>query len=351
MKPRVTLETTRLHAMKLGGACLSKEYVNSRTKLEWQCQEGHIWLSTWNHTHAGRWCPTCANAKPARCDLEALATKRGGTLRSQEYINARQPLIWGCRAGHSWAASWDHVRRGHWCPVCAGRYSNEDLQLLAAAKGGVFLPQIRRSGSRWQCVKGHEWSAPPSRIKKGHWCPVCAGVAKPELLELQAHAAKQGGTLLSTEYTNSSTKLIWICAEGHPWRATWNNVGSKGSWCPVCTAFKTEARCRSLLESRLGVSLAKKSFKVGVQRLEWDGFNEEHKLAFEYQGYQHFEFPNYWHKTKEDHKAALMRDALKVKYSKEHGITLLVIPYTSEDDLEGYVDSLATLWTRRCGER
>jgi len=28
---------------------------------------------------------------------------------------------------------------------------------------------------RWRCAEGHEWSALPERIRRGAWCPMCAG--------------------------------------------------------------------------------------------------------------------------------------------------------------------------------
>ena len=30
----------------------------------------------------------------------------------------------------------------------------------------------------WKCDKGHEWKASPVNVKRGSWCPFCAGRKK-----------------------------------------------------------------------------------------------------------------------------------------------------------------------------
>ena len=46
---------------KEGGRCLSKSYINAKTKLEWECSEGHRWWATpSNIRHIGTWCPKCS---------------------------------------------------------------------------------------------------------------------------------------------------------------------------------------------------------------------------------------------------------------------------------------------------
>ena len=42
-KQRLTIEEMQEMAKSRGGLCLSDKYINSDTKLEWQCKEGHIW--------------------------------------------------------------------------------------------------------------------------------------------------------------------------------------------------------------------------------------------------------------------------------------------------------------------
>ncbi|ATH07265.1 hypothetical protein BIY24_04740 [Halobacteriovorax marinus] len=55
---------------------------------------------------------------------------------------------------------------------------------------------------------------------------------------LDEFAELKGGRLLSNEYKNSTSYLLWECKNGHRWKATALEVMGKksaeGSWCPKC---------------------------------------------------------------------------------------------------------------------
>lgn len=63
------------------------------------------------------------------------------------------------------------------------------------------------------------------------------------------------------------------------------------------------------------------------RKLELDGYSAELRSAFEYNGRQHYEFPNSFHKTREEFDRQVERDALKAETCREMGIDLVVIPY------------------------
>lgn len=65
--------------------------------------------------------------------------------------------------------------------------------------------------------------------------------------------------------------------------------------------------------------------------LELDGYNEELKMAFEYNGRQHYEFPNHCHKTIEEFHIQQENDRYKEARCRELDIHLIVIPYTVKD--------------------
>jgi hypothetical protein len=64
-----------------------------------------------------------------------------------------------------------------------------------------------------------------------------------------------------------------------------------------------------------------------LKGLEYDGYNSELKLAFEYQGIQHYRFVPFFQKEITTFEQLLQNDAEKKKLSSEHGITLIEIPY------------------------
>lgn len=75
--------------------------------------------------------------------------------------------------------------------------------------------------------------------------------------------------------------------------------------------------------------------------LEFDCYNEDLKIALEYQGPTHYEWPNYLQRNKESRSAfekGLARDQVKRDLCKEYGITLIEIPYTVKNkDLPLYI--------------
>lgn len=108
---------------------------------------------------------------------------------------------------------------------------------------------------------------------------------------------------------------------------------------------KFESLCRKVMER-----IYERSFKkcrpswlastLTGRALELDGWDGE-SLAFEAQGIQHFEYPNFFHKSFKDYIAQLQRDKFKYEKCKERNINLIVIPYTmrTESLIEKYISS------------
>jgi hypothetical protein len=64
------------------------------------------------------------------------------------------------------------------------------------------------------------------------------------------------------------------------------------------------------------------------KRLELDSYDPTTKIAIEYNGIQHYIFPNKFHKTQEEFDAQVARDKYKIRRCKELGIHLVSVPYT-----------------------
>jgi hypothetical protein len=175
-------------------------------------------------------------------EARELATGRGGLCLSTAALNRKTRLTWRCSEGHSWVAQLGHVKRGTWCPHCAGTCSLTvaDMRLLAAARGGSCLSDKYVNNStplQWRCSEGHEWWARAQDVRRT-WCPYCAGTAKPKITDLRKIAISRGGKLLSRTYVNGREPLVWRCRSGHIWEAPASSVKPNGfhpgSWCPLC---------------------------------------------------------------------------------------------------------------------
>ena len=69
--------------------------------------------------------------------------------------------------------------------------------------------------------------------------------------------------------------------------------------------------------------------KKGVL-LEYDIGIAEKRLLIEYNGIQHYEYPNFFHKTRTDFNEQVKRDELKKELAYNNGWKLLIIKYNEE---------------------
>ena len=116
-------------------------------------------------------------------DMQEIAATRGGKCLSQEYVNSQTHLQWVCAKGHKWAAAPSEIRRGKWCGKCSrrgqsGKYTLEEVQGIAASRGGKCLSseyKNQKTKIKWQCAHGHIWlSRLNGVINQGQWCPQCS---------------------------------------------------------------------------------------------------------------------------------------------------------------------------------
>ncbi|WKZ37822.1 MAG: hypothetical protein QY332_07725 [Anaerolineales bacterium] len=64
-KRKISFDDILMIARNQGGKCLSKEYINTKTKLKWECREGHQWDAIPETIKKGHWCPKCGHRNGA----------------------------------------------------------------------------------------------------------------------------------------------------------------------------------------------------------------------------------------------------------------------------------------------
>lgn len=326
---RYTIEEVKRIAGDKGGACLSSEVNTTKDYLDWKCSNGHEWSAQLKNVLEGRWCRRCS-ADIQRHSIEkchALAESNGGKCLSKEYVNTDTKLRWECEFGHQWEARPAKVKKGQWCPYCLGRHRDITYwKAFAKERGGECLStEYVRSEEPlvWQCSDGHIWEARPNNVKFGTWCPYCAG-KRQSIDDLRDLASERGGRCLSKEYRGQAKKVWWECADGHQWKAVPNSIKS-GSWCPKCNTNYGEEIVRQYFELLFDAPFEniRPDWLFG---LELDGYNERLAVAFEHNGKQHYEFLPRFHKTKASFEEQLERDRRKRELCAEHGVSLIEVP-------------------------
>lgn len=323
-------------ARKQNGQCLSKKFKSVKIPLLWQCAEGHKWSAPADRImNQKSWCPVCNGSRQVTIEeMHKIALDRGGKCLSTIYMNNHTPLDWECAEKHRWSSNPANILNGNWCPKCAGimKLTIEELKAVAESKEGKCLSDEyvnAKAPMLWQCNKGHEWVTNAAHIKQGAWCHICSPSRPLSLEEMQSIAQERGGKCLSTFYTNAHMALSWECADKHKWEAT-SQMIRQGTWCPECSAGIGERICRAFFQQLFRHPFPKKRplwLRNNTGHLmELDGYCEELALAFEHQGEQHYSTKHYISSSEVTFINIQERDSMKRQLCLKHGVQLIEIP-------------------------
>lgn len=279
--------------------------------------------------------------------INRLAKVQGVKCLSKSYKGANSPLTFECKKLHNWKISLRRIlARGYWCSACSGRRSRINIgqiKQIAKERGGLCLSESFENINdklKWQCMKGHRWSATGNNVKNnGSWCPVCAIEKSAKKLRhdisiFKKIAINRGGLCLSEIYKNSLTKLKFKCGNGHIWYAQPHHI-KNGSWCNVCSPYLGERITRACFEQLFNKKFPKSKphwlVNAAKNKMEFDGYCEELKIAFEHQGNYHSEltYQNQYSSIKLNKRKK--DDKLKIKLAKENGVKLISVPWVRNE--------------------
>lgn len=318
------------------------DYINGRIDVQFECKAHHQFWTAPHNVMQGTWCSKCSGMCRDRVYHEELLDKicamRGGE-RLTNYISGHDHVRFRCAEKHEWWAAPNNIKRedGTWCPTCAPSpkdpaHHEQMLDIICQLNGGKRLDKYvdSKTQMKFVCAEGHEWHTTSLHIKAYAWCPICSKVCRDSTYHeviLDEICAQKGGQRLSPYVTNRE-KMEFCCAEGHKWE-TLPGLIKGGAWCPNCK-WKSEGECRLILETVFGKSFAKirpEFLRYGGHLLELDGYCEELKIAFEFNGQQHYDYIPFFHDDEDDLQDQLARDHFKETRTKEMKIDLIIIPY------------------------
>jgi hypothetical protein len=182
-------------------------------------------------------------------------------------------------------------------------------------------------------------------INGGSKCPRCARKQGGEKIKYKFDEVKEivesyNLELISTEYIGSYEPMEIKCKIGHIF---FKSLSCIAQGCTICNASIMEEMCRKYFEYLFDFPFEKAhpmwltNNETG-RRLELDGFNEALKIAFEYNGQQHYTSRVYFDKSEEDFIQRQKRDLLKQELCDANNVKLIIIPYTVKvNDLFTYI--------------
>lgn len=142
------IQEIKLIAISNGGKCLSKKYINNRTKLKFKCSEGHIWFTKPLVIKNGSWCLECSGKKKYSIKtVNKIASERGGVCLSKNYSNNSSKLKFKCSEGHIFYSTFKSIKNlNTWCPNCY-IYHREEICRIVLEK--LFLKKFPKSSPIW----------------------------------------------------------------------------------------------------------------------------------------------------------------------------------------------------------
>ena len=104
-----------------------------------------------------------------------------------------------------------------------------------------------------------------------------------------------------------------------------------GRGCHVCNSLISEKICRKYFEyilDKIFIKIRPKFLCTSNKTyLELDGYNDELKLGWEYNGLQHYKYIKYFHKNINNFTKRVKYDKLKKELCNKNNIKLVIIPY------------------------
>lgn len=299
--------------------CISTEYNNNRTKLTWQCNMGHVFNMHLNAIRQrGNWCPYCSSwtsEEICRLYFEAIFNQRFEKIRPDWLLNSNGNRMeldgYGASLVNNFYIAFEHQGEQHYKIIpsrnneesliqrksddmlklklcnerniiliqiphlfkmlkldnlieyiktqCSALINIDDInfdikidfndlymsktkllntKLIIESKGGTLLStEFVNATSKLdvECSFKHKFKMSRNAIKNGNWCPICNKNAKLTIEEMKQLAIINNGTCVSDNYINSITKLEWHCNICNKnWFAAPYSIKNMKTWCPHC---------------------------------------------------------------------------------------------------------------------
>ena len=133
--PKYHFKDIQKLAAERGGRLLTKENIKFHSILRFECDKGHQWNARLsNIIYHGSWCPKCPRWNKLSLQMVIDRAKaHGDKCLSTEYKNCWTLMEFECSKGHVYSKSIDKVRSGVWCPVC-GKVNAQIKNLATRAK-------------------------------------------------------------------------------------------------------------------------------------------------------------------------------------------------------------------------
>lgn len=284
--------------------------------------------------------------------IKIIKAKNGKLLScKKDYLNKRSKLLIECLVcENKWSPLMDNVvHKSSWCPKCATsnqKYKNGDLWeklegVIKQKKGVLHSTKIdyinKNSVVKVECENKHVWKKSIGEIASGNWCKKCAVKKASTQRKIKANVFNRAAQILKNKncsiltdearYKNIYSPLKIKCHSCNFQGMTTANAILNNISCPECGSGRGERFLRAFLNEVYKTEFIKtrgEEWNINPytgKRLELDCYNEELKIAVEYDGSQHIKASVLFGGV-EKLMDTVLRDAIKEDNCIENGIKL-----------------------------
>ena len=348
---KITIERAREYAQQRGGQCLSTECNKGADQLTWKCSQGHIWEAKFDCIYKASWCTQCVldSTRYTQSHVEQIIKSKGGTLLSP-YLNNHTKIDIHCHTcGNVFDTRFQTIRDGNWCRFCSGcaKLTLEQCQEYALRRVGKLLSTEYINSLTpmiWKCgVESHPpWPAMASSVlRRESWCAHCAGCARLTIEHCQEVARQRGGTVISTVYHNNNTEVEWKChVKEH---TSWRATPGNVMYNGTWCPFcqiSKGEREISDILTKHGFTFEQQKGFPFSQRRKYDFFILSHNTLIEYDGKQHFIVTGHYTGSSEHLDYSHRVDSFKTNIARLNGYNVIRIDYTMRDKIEQWLIGL-----------
>ena len=218
---------------------------------------GHEWYARSKNLLYGKGCPKCATKNRGKLKRIKLneATNIVKNINQNVKLIEDLGMVDGYHkyrakcmeedCGYIWDANWSNLSVGCGCPKCAKTIKPTIQDIIKELKINNDKIEIlsdeytdNKTKLLFRCaVDGYEWWSSLNNLRRNWVCPKCNGSIDLTIDIIKDRLSKISPNIniLSNEYISANTKLDCRCnIDGYEWSATWGHL-SQGRNCPMCS--------------------------------------------------------------------------------------------------------------------
>lgn len=272
-------------------------YVSSKISIRFECLKcKYIWKTVPNNIFNGRSCAKCAGV--AKSSNEEIDLKLNNKIkRIDNYIGALKPINFQClnnNCKYIWKARPSDVLRGSGCPKCNGRMklSNKEVDNRLFNKSIIRIDNFISTSTpiNFQCKECfHIWKTCPHHIFNNTGCPICANKYSNEEIDVKLIDKK---IIRMENYVGMAVRMNFQCQKcNFQWKTRPGDIFYNKSGCPKCNCRKNEKEIlQILIDNKCNFVYQQKLQKINylLPNFKVDFYFPKINLIIEYNGLQHY---------------------------------------------------------------